>query len=234
MEFTLLGAVVCAVVPLYATLYWEARRGNATECTRDLWDVALAAAVGGLFAGRLAAMIGDGVNPLIHPADILIVRGGVATGPAAVAALAIVAWMGRRELWAVSDGLAAGSLAGLGGWHAGCIVREACLGTPSGLPWAYAQSGSTVTRHPVEIYAALLLFAGAALIAVWRLSGRPSPGLPAAAALGMAAAVRLTTEPMRPALGNGPVGWYVAGLLAAAVLMGWRATTMRKARPVPR
>ena len=36
-------------------------------------------------------MIGDGVNPLTHPADIVIIRGGVATGPAALAALATVA-----------------------------------------------------------------------------------------------------------------------------------------------
>ena len=55
-------------------------------------------AVVGLFAGRLASMIGSGINPLTSPFDILIVRGGVATGLAALAALATVAAMARGEV----------------------------------------------------------------------------------------------------------------------------------------
>ncbi len=212
MEFTLLGAVFVGVVPLYLVLYWEAKRGNAASCTRNLWDIALSAVVAGVFVGRLAAMVADGVNPLTNPGDILIVRGGVATGPAVVAALATVAWLGRRELWPVFDGLAAASLAGLSGWHAGCLVRGACLGSPSDLPWAYAQSGSTISRHPVELYAAVLLALGAVAIAIWRSRGRPLPGLPAAAALICAATVRLVTEPLRPTLDGGPVWWYILGI----------------------
>ena len=56
MEFTLLGAVFVAVAPLYAVLYWEAKRANAASCTRNLWDVALTAIVVGVFVGRVAAM----------------------------------------------------------------------------------------------------------------------------------------------------------------------------------
>lgn len=227
MEFTLLGAVFVAVVPLYVVIYWEAKRGNAASCSRDLWDVALTAAVVGLLVGRLAAMIANGVNPITNPADILIVRGGVATGPATVAAIGTAAWLGRKELWPVLDGLAAGSLAGLAGWHAGCLVREACLGTPSDLPWAFAQAGSSVTRHPVELYAAVLLGIGAWLIAYWRLRGRPAPGLPASLALATASGVRLVTEPMRPHLGSGPIGWYLVGL---AVGVGGAAWAARRSR----
>ena len=218
MEFTLLGAVLFAILPLYGMLYWEGRRGNAASCTKNLWDIALAGVIAGVVVGRLAAMIADGVNPLTHPADIIIIRGGVATGPAALAGLATVAWLGRDELWPVLDGLAAAALAGLGGWHAGCVVRDACLGTASDLPWAVAQDGSSVTRHPVEMYAAFALFFGAAVVAVWRQRGRPAPGLPAGVALAYASGVRLLTEPLRPALGTGPVWWYAAGVVAGAIV----------------
>jgi len=219
MEFSLLGAVFVAVVPLYLVISWEARRGNAASCARNLWDVALAAMVAGLFVGRLAAMIGDGVNPLMNPADILIVRGGVATGPATMTALATVAWLGRSAMLAYVDGLAAAALAGLAGWHGGCVVRDSCLGTPSDLPWALAQEGSSVTRHPVEIYAAIMLIVAAIGVAQWRARGRPLPGVPAATALLIAASARLITEPMRPSLGTGQRWWYAAGIAVAMVAL---------------
>ena len=228
MEFSLLGAVFVGVVPLYVVLYWEAKRANAASCTRNLWDIALTAVIVGVFLGRIAAMVGDGVNPLTHPADLIIIRGGVATGPAAVAALAAVAWIGRDELWAVMDGLAAAALAGLGGWHLGCVVRDACLGTPSDLPWAMAQQGSTVTRHPVEIYAALALFAAAGIVGLWRVRSWPRPGVAAAVALTVGSLVRLATEPLRPTLGGGPIVWYILGTLVgliAAVRLGRQPTS---------
>ncbi len=228
MEFTLLGAAFVAVIALYAMIYWEARRGNAAGCTHDLWEVAVTSAIAGLLVGRLAAMVGDGVNPITNPMDIIIVRGGVATGPAATATLATAAWLGRRELWPVLDGLAAGALAGLGGWHLGCVVRDACLGTPSDLPWAMTQPGSTIGRHPVELYAALALFVGAVAIARWRHRGKPPPGVPAGVALASAAAIRLLTEPMRPALSS-PVAWYAAGVVVgiAVALQCWRDAPSR-------
>lgn len=219
MEFTLLGAVFVAIVPLYLVIRWEAMRGNAASCARNLWDVALGAIVVGVLVGRLAAMILDGVNPLTNPADILIIRGGVATGPATIAALATVVWLGRGVVWEVLDGLSAAALAGLGGWHGGCVVRDSCLGSPSELPWAIAQEGSAVTRHPVEIYAALLLLAAGIVVALWRARGRPALGLPAGVALAVASGVRLFTEPLRPSLGNGPVWWYLAGVLAGIAVI---------------
>lgn len=219
MEFTLLGAALIGVIPVYAVLRWEAHRSGTGF--REMWDIALSAAVIGLFVGRLAAMVSAGVNPIAHPADVLIIRGGVATGPAATAALVAVVWMGRRELWPVLDGLAPAALAGLGGWHAGCLVRSACLGTPSNLPWAFAETGSAITRHPVEIYAALALVVAAVLLVLSRDRIGTRPGLTAGAALAIASAVRLATEPMRPALGAGPIGWYWAGLIAGLGLMVW-------------
>lgn len=211
MEFTLLTAAAVAAGATWATLRWEARRGNAADCTRDLWDLALTSAVVGVAVGRLAAMIGDGVNPAANLGDVIIVRAGVATGPAAIAALAWVAWSARRELAIVADGIAAAALAGLGAWHGSCLLREACLGSASDLPWAYAQPGSTITRHPVELYAAILLVLSAAALARVRMRGLAG-GVAAGVALAVAGAVRLGTEPLRPSLGGGPTLWYLAAI----------------------
>lgn len=219
MEFTLLFAAAIAFAIGSIALRWEAARGNAVDCASDLQEVLLTSAIAGIFVGRLAAMLASGVNPLTNLGDILIVRGGVATGPATIAALLTMAFAARGEIIAVADSLAVASLASLGGWHFGCLARDACLGTPSDLPWAMTQSGSTVGRHPVELYAAAALLSAAAILALVRKRRLPS-GLPAAIALGVASFVRLITEPLRPSLSGGPVWWYVAGLLASAVALG--------------
>lgn len=228
MEFSLLFAALMGMLAVWAMLWWEAKRGNAADCARNLWDVALTAAVMGLLIGRLAAMIGDGVNPLTNPKDIIIIRGGVATGWAALAAIGTVLVMGRAERWIVADGLSAAALAGLAGWHSGCLAREGCLGSSSDLPWALAQEGSAVTRHPVELYAAILYVVGAFALATWKARGRPPLGAPAAAALAVAGGVRVVTEPMRLTLSGGPVLWYWAAFLiggvALAVLL-WRRSS---------
>jgi prolipoprotein diacylglyceryltransferase len=225
MEFTLLIAAAMAVAAGSIALRWEAARGNAVDCAADLWDVFLGAAVSGLFVGRLAAMVASGVNPFTNPGDILIVRGGVATGWATLAAIAVVGFMSRGEARLVADSLAVAALAALAGWHLGCLPREACLGTPSDLPWAMTQAGSTVGRHPVELYAAGLLVAAAIVLA--RRRRRPLPiGLAAGYALLVAATVRLVTEPLRPGLGGGPTPWYVAGILVGA---GWIVLGIRRA-----
>ena len=216
MEFTLLFAASFAVAAFWLMLRWEAARGNAADCAGDLWEIGLTAAVVGVFVGRLATMIGDGVNPTTHPGDIIIIRAGVATGWATLSAIVVVIWLGRKEVLPVVDGLAAASLAGLAGWHAGCLTRESCLGTVTDLPWGIAQSTGGPTRHPVEIYAAILFATVAVAIAVWKAKRRPVPGLPAATALAASGFIRLVTEPFRPSLGSGPVSWYFAAIILAA------------------
>lgn len=232
MEFSLLGAAAVGVALLYGVLWWEVRRGNAAECTRDLWDLALSAGFIGLVVGRLAAMIGDGVNPISHPGDILIVRAGVATGWAAVAALGSFAVLVRGEIGAAADGVAAAALAGLAGWHAGCLVRDACHGTPSDLPWAMAVGNGEVTRHPEGIYTALLFAAAVVVLIAWK---RRVPPLGAVAALGLAlaGAIRLATEPLRPSLGNRPVVWYVAALAVGLAALAWILVRTRREQPRP-
>jgi len=220
MEFSLLGAAALAIVGIYSTLWWEAGRGNAADCTRDLWDMILAAGVAGLVAGRLAAMIGGGTNPLANLADILIIRSGVDTGIAALVAIGVAAFMARRDLLPTLDAIAPATVAGLAGWHAECLVTGACLGTPTGLPWGIAQTGSDIARHPVEIYAALLLVVGAVALIAWKRH-HPPPGMTAGAALAWAGAARLFTEPMRPGIGTGPEWWYAAAIAAGVALAVW-------------
>ena len=220
---------------LYIFLWWEGKRGNAADCPRSLWDIAITSAVLGIFGGRLAAMFMDGVNPFTTPGDIVIVRAGVATGPAALIALVGLVVIARRDLVIVVDGLSAAALGGLAGWHAGCLARDACLGTSSDLPWAYALDGSPVTRHPVEIYAAVLLFFSAAAIAWAKAYRRPIALVPAGTALLLAGAIRLVTEPMRPALSGGPAAWYWAAVIAGGGLIVFAVSqARRKSDPVDR
>jgi prolipoprotein diacylglyceryltransferase len=218
MEFTLLGAALLGAAAIYVVIYWEAARGNAADCSKDLWDIAIGSATAGLVVGRLAAMVIAGTNPLTHPGDILIVRSGVDTGWAAVGALAALALLSRRETVAVAAGLAAAGLAGLGAWEAGCLVRDTCHGTVTGLPWGISLGGSEVARHPVGIYAALLFF-GAALLII-RLKRHTQRHLPVAGvALATAGAIRLAVEPMRSALGERPRAWYLGAIVVGASII---------------
>ncbi|MEE9298427.1 MAG: prolipoprotein diacylglyceryl transferase family protein [Acidimicrobiia bacterium] len=226
MEFTLLGAVAIAVGLMYATLWFEGGRTNAADCTRDVWDALITGAMAGLVVGRLVAMGRGGVNPVTNPGDILIVRAGVDTIAATVTALVGFGFMVRRDLWWMADSAAPAAVAGLAGWHAGCLVRDACLGTPSDLPFAVAQTGSNITRHPVEIYAALLLLGVAVLLIAWKRS-RPAAGVVASVAALAIAVVRMATEPMRPVLGPSLITWYGAAAVLAAAVLAWRVRSVR-------
>ena len=214
MEFTLLWATLTAVGSA-----WLGTRIWADRLPDHATDRMVGAAASGLLVGRLTAMVLQGTNPLTNPADILIVRGGVHTGTATVAAIATYLWAAKWK-FAYLDATAPAALMGLAGWHAGCLWRQACLGSESNLPWAWAQEGSLITRHPVELYAAVGLVLAAWLVSrrSWRLLNR------AGVALASAGLVRLLTEPIRPSISGGPVVWYIGAVTVglAAVLIGPR------------
>lgn len=220
MEFRLLGAALVGTGAMLATLRL---RGSGDARSRELGDQALSALVVGLLVGRLTAMVSAGTNPLLHPTDVIVVRAGVDTVGASLGALGWVSLSLRRSLSVSLDDLAVPALAGLVGWHAGCLIREACLGTASSLPWAVPQSSGGVPRHPVELYAAGLLLVVAVITA--RLRSRAAQGSAAASAVAGAGAVRLLTEPLRPSLGGGPVSWYLAAVLLG--LMGMLLVAIR-------
>ncbi|GIU92263.1 MAG: hypothetical protein KatS3mg011_1169 [Acidimicrobiia bacterium] len=216
MEFGLLGA---ALVGVGAT--WVAIRliGTTRPLPADLFDRMLGAGLVGLVTGRLAAMISQGVNPLSVPGDVIVVRGGVDTVWASVASVAALAWSLRRDLWRGLDAAAPPALFGLAGWHAGCLLRSDCLGAATDLPWAATLPGSTVGRHPTELYAAALLTASA--FGVLRI--RRNPGVAAGAALAGAGLVRLVTEPIRPSLAHSVAIWYLAATVVGGAVVLWRA-----------
>ena len=219
MEFTLLWAALLAVILMRAMLFVQERRDLLPDDETGWFDVLLGAAIVGLVVGRLAAMILTGANPITHPADMILIRGGVDTGFASVGALLYLAFALRRGGWRAADAMAPAALAGLAGWQGGCLFRGTCLGTRSELPWALSEPGSDLTRHPTELYAALL-FLGAALVALALLRR----SLPASAvfAWGLASAglIRLVTEPIRPSLGSGPIWWYGTAALLGIILLG--------------
>ncbi len=221
MEFTLLGSVAIAVVIMYGVLWFEGGRTNAADCTRDVWDALISAAVVGVIVGRLTAMIAAGTNPVSHPGDILIVRAGVDTIGASVASVATYSFLSRNDPWWLADAAAPAAIAGLAGWHGGCVLRDACLGTPSDLPWAVAQAGSVVSRHPVEIYTALLLLVTAGLFLWWKRR-RHRAGVIAVLGVASVAAARLVTEPLRPGLGGDLIWWYSLTLVTALAVLALR------------
>ena len=65
----------------------------------------------------------------------------------------------------VSVVLAPALAAGRAVQFAGCVVTECVVGAATGLPWAVQQDGA---RHPVALYAVLLL------IAAWFVASRAS------------------------------------------------------------
>lgn len=204
MEFTLLAAALTGMAALWVVLRLS---GAGSQ-----FDVTVTATVVGLFTGRLVAMVLSGVNPIAHPLDVLLVRGGVDTVGATAGALAYLAGRHRSHLPALAT-LSPAALAGLAGWHAGCLWRGTCLGAAGDIPWGWTLAGSEVVRHPVELYAAALLVAAAWAVA--KYPGRGGAGM----ALAAAACARLITEPLRPALGGNTAWWYAAGVAAGVAWM---------------
>ncbi len=227
MEFTLLAAALTG-----AAAVWVANRllRDRIKVERPT-DVLIGAAAVGLLVGRLASMIEAGVNPLTQPADILIVRGGVSTAFAAIGALGVLVWTNRSQLPVALDHLAPGAIAGLAGWHGGCVWRGTCLGAATDLPWAMISPNTTVSRHPVEIYAALGFFLAAIIVSRFIDRSWTAVGLGLVAAGG----IRLATEPLRLSIMGGPVGWYTAALFVGAALAvyGPRLTRNRPPGPSP-
>ncbi len=223
MEFTLLWAALTGV-----GLMWVGTRLWTEGLPPKPTDLLIGAATIGLIVGRLAAMLGQGINPVTHPLDIILVRGGVDTGFASLSAISMLLWTTRRRT-SYMDALAPAVLLGLAGWHAGCLWRSACLGTASGLPWTWTQPGSTVTRHPVEIYAAIGFAAAAYLVS--RLSKRAF--LRFGVALAAAGLIRLAMEPMLHSIMGAPVEWYLAAAVVGLAVAALGPSIRDKMEPAP-
>lgn len=213
VEFTLLFAAGTGIGAAWAIN--RLRRSHYPEWLHRPTDLLVGVAAVGMIVGRLASMVAAGVNPVTHPFDILLVRGGVDTAIASIGSLGALAWTSRDHLPMTFDLLAPAVVAGLAGWHAGCLWRGTCLGTATDLPWGMAVEGSSVLRHPVELYTAAAMIVAAVTIS--RLPARPL--LATGAGLTAVAAARLFTEPLRLTVVGGPVAVYLAGTAIGIVLM---------------
>ena len=223
MELTLLWAALTAFAAAYLTL-----RLRALDVPNRPLDRVIGAAIVGMFAGRLAEVLAAGINPITNPGQLLLVRGGVDTMWASLAGFATLAWPFRHDLRAL-DNLVPAALAALGGWHTGCVWRSTCLGSATQLPWAWALPGSDVTRHPVELYAAIGFAVGALVLARLSLPSGALTGL----AISWAALTRLLTQPMRPSIGGGPIAFYITAALVGLIVLAWfrRAARTTTASP---
>ena len=208
MDLTLLARAAGALAAASLGL-WLLRRRRPRDYEGPFSDL-LGAVLAGLAAGRLVYVVAEGVDLLGRPLDFVMVRGGIASGPAALAALGYLAWTCRANLAARMDHLAPAALLGLAVWEGGCWWQGACLGAPSGLWWAMALPGSDLTRHPVGMYAAVLLAAGAVWLLLLPL---PRKGATAAVGLSWASVVRVSVPLWSVGAWSNRSWWYVAGLL---------------------
>ncbi len=78
-----------------------------------------------------------------------------------------------------------------------------------------------MTRHPVGIYAAVMLGSVALAIAWWKAYRRPPAGSPAAVAVIAAATTRLLLEPLHPSISGGPVWFYTTALAVGVAGLVW-------------
>ena len=211
MDLTLLLRAVGALAAAALAL-WLSRRRLPPDYSQPFNDL-LGAVLAGIAVGRLAYVLGEGIDVLTRPMELIFIRGGVLPVAAAAAGAGYLVWTCRSDLLGRSDHLAPAVLAGLAVWEGGCWWQGPCLGAPSGLWWAKALPGSDLTRHPVGVYAAALLMAGAVWL-LWKpLRAR---GATAAAGLGWASAVRLVTPLWSVGAWSGWTWWYLAGLLVGS------------------
>ena len=100
MEFTLLWAALTGV-----GLMWIGTHLWIDGLPPKPADALIGGATIGLIVGRLAAMLGQGINPVTHPLDIILVRGGVDTGFASLSAISILLWTTRQPFWVWPAGM---------------------------------------------------------------------------------------------------------------------------------
>lgn len=203
---------------------------------RGLFDHFVAAAVAGVIAGRLVALLVDDPATLLAPRDVLLVRGGVEFWPgvaaAGIAFLAVTRHETASSLRRLSDGVVP-ALVGYAGYEATCALRGGCYGPHS--PVGLRPSGVTTTMLPTGVLVAVALVTLSVL--VYRMSiARPAAAVVVAA--GGLAAVRSVASFWLPNIGPGLTRPHVTSLVvtvAAAVMLPlmWRVSTTVSRRSWP-
>ncbi|MCE2527030.1 MAG: prolipoprotein diacylglyceryl transferase [Actinomycetia bacterium] len=219
VDVTLLSRAVGAMLAA-ALVLWLSKRHAPPGSSQPFSDL-LGAVLVGMAVGRLFFLLEEGIDLLARPMELFFIRGGIAPVPAAIGGIGFLAWTCRSDLLNRLDHLAPTVLAGLAVWEAGCWWQGSCLGSPSALWWAMPLPGSDLPRHPVGMYASILLALGA--VWLWRKPIRWR-GASAAAGLGWASAVRLVTPLWSVGQLSHWAWWYLVGSVVGAVgvLTAWR------------
>ena len=159
-----LGPLALPTYPISLLLAFWAGLALSARVARHLgvdgdhiWNAGLYGLLATIIVGRLAHVIAFWPAYRLQPVEIVGLNAqAFLWGPGVVAGLLIAAWyIHRHKLpWAtVLDAAAPGVLAGLIIANLGALLAGNDVGAPANLPWAVDLWG--VSRHPVQIYAAL-------------------------------------------------------------------------------
>lgn len=134
-----------------------------------VYDIALAAIIGGIIGARLFYVVGNWGEYASNPLQLLrfwdlqglVFYGGLAGGAIAVG---LVIKGKHLPFWTIADAVALALPLGQAIGRVGCFLNGDSFGKASGLPWAVtfppetrAVMGITATRvHPVQLYELLL------------------------------------------------------------------------------
>ena len=234
-----LGSIALPTYPISLLLaFWAGLALSARTMRRlgldgdHMWNAGLYALLTTIVVGRLAHVIAFWPAYNSQPLEIVGLNAqAFLWGPGVLAGLIAAAWyIHRHKLpWAtVLDAAAPGVLAGLIIANLGALLGGNGVGAPADLPWAVEIWG--VSRHPVQLYAALCELTTLAVV----LHALRKPSRPGTAALLGLLGWGLTTwlvEPFRAERSTIVAGirlWQVIGLSVARVVLWflrrWAAT----------
>ncbi|MEO6713486.1 MAG: prolipoprotein diacylglyceryl transferase family protein [Mycobacteriales bacterium] len=195
----------------------------------DTIDVLLGAAMAGVLAGRVAAVLLDDPESLRSLSAFLIIRGGVEMWPGAVVAALVAGVSLHRRSAPVLGGFAALSpvvLVAYAGFEATCLVREGCYGPSSAL--GLRPDGLATTMVPSGVIVAIVLVLVAAHIA--RHPSQPDL-MRVALAVTAVAASRSISSIWLPRIGDHPTRQHLGSIMVA--VLGSVALLLSRARSRP-
>ncbi len=180
-------------------------------------DLALGPALLGLVVGRIATLAIDDPRAIGRLSDMLIIRSGVEFWPGALAAVAVVAWAGRRNGAGSLGYLAAAaplSMIGYGSYEMACLLRDGCYGPESSL--GLVPPGLTTTMLPVGLVAGLGTWLLAWVLRRWSEGGATPPTV-LLSGLVSVALVRSVASIWLPHVGEGLTRQHLTSILVLAV-----------------
>jgi len=221
-----LGPLALPVYPISLLVaFWMGLALSARAASRlgvdgdHIWNAGLYGLLATIVVGRLAHVIAFWPAYRLQPLDIVGLNAqAFLWGPGLLAGVIVAAWyIHRHKLpWTtVLDAAAPGVLAALIIANLGALLAGNAVGAPANLPWAVDLWG--VSRHPVQIYAAL----GELVTLAGVLHALRKPSRPGTAALLGLLGWGLTAwliEPFRAESATVAAGirlWQVIGLAAA-------------------